>query len=345
MSDATALLPAAPILATRDLTMRFPMPRPGPDGQKSFEAVRGVDLDLCQGETLAIVGESGCGKTTLGRCLLRIYQPQSGTIRFHIRGRDGGLEEIDLTRLEGARLREARQQIRMIFQDPYSSLNPRMTVHEIIADGMRLSGRFTAREIDERVAELLVRVGLRADFMRRYPHAFSGGQRQRIVIARALALDPRIVVADEAVSALDVSVRAQILELMLELQASLGLSYVFISHDLSVVEYIADRVAVMYLGEIVEVAPTPELYGRPRHPYTEALLQAIPIASPARGRQRRTLEGEVPDPRFPPAGCRFHPRCPYAQEVCRTTAPPLRPMASGRRVACHLADQLVLEGV
>jgi peptide/nickel transport system ATP-binding protein len=304
-------------------------------------AVDDVSLTVRAGETLGLVGESGSGKTTLGRCIVRAHAPSGGEILY----RTSNNESVDLARLDKNGLRPYRREIRMMFQDPYSSLNPRMTVLDIVGEPLRINKVASGRQLEERVAQTLERVGLRPEYMRRYPHAFSGGQRQRIGIARAIVFDPRVVVADEAVSALDVSVRAQILKLMRSLQRELNLTYLFISHDLSVVEYVADRVAVMYVGKLVEVAETDALYRRPLHPYTEALISAVPKADPTRHSSRVVLKGEIPDPANPPSGCYFHPRCPYVQENCKSDAPPLREVEPGRFAACHYAEQLTLRGV
>ncbi|MBZ0300555.1 MAG: dipeptide ABC transporter ATP-binding protein [Anaerolineae bacterium] len=306
----------------------------------AVKAVDDVSFDIMPGETLGLVGESGCGKTTIGRCIVRAYTPTGGHILYG--ADDSG---VDLARLEESNLKAYRRKIRMIFQDPYASLNPRMTVFDIVADPMRIHNIASGSELEDRVNTLLRQVGLRPEHMRRYPHAFSGGQRQRIGIARALALEPELVVADEAVSALDVSVRAQILNLMLQLQKDYNLTYLFISHDLSVVEYLADRVAVMYVGKLVEMAPTNELYNNPRHPYTEALLSAIPVPDPRRRSKRIVLEGDVADPANPPSGCYFHPRCPYAKERCRTETPHLRTVGPKHIAACHFAEELELTGI
>jgi peptide/nickel transport system ATP-binding protein len=308
------------------------------------KAVDDVNFTVYANETLALVGESGCGKTTIGRCLVRAYEPTEGEILYH-ETQEQNDRVIDLAQLKNRDLIPFRREIRMIFQDPFASLNPRMTVFNIIAGPLRIHKIAKGQELEDRVAELMRQVGLRPEFMRRYPHAFSGGQRQRIVIARALALDPRFIVADEAVSALDVSIRAQILNLMLELQAKFNLTYLFISHDLSVVEYIADRVAVMYVGKVVEIAPTDELFRQPKHPYTEALMSAIPKPDPRLRSKRIILEGEIADPANPPSGCYFHPRCPYARERCKTETPALRPIGENRIVACHFAEELDLAGV
>jgi peptide/nickel transport system ATP-binding protein len=304
-------------------------------------AVDGVNFFVRHGETLGLVGESGCGKTTTGRCILRIYEPTAGQILYQ--GMNG--DKVDLTAVEGAALNQYRQQIRMIFQDPYSSLNPRMTVLDIVGEPLRNFEGASGTELEDRVAEMLRRVGLRPEYLRRYPHAFSGGERQRIGIARALALSPRLVVADEPVSALDVSVRAQVLNLLVDLQHELDLTYLFVAHDLSVVRYICDRVTVMYVGKIVELAETEALYQNPLHPYTEALMSALPKPDPRLRSDRIILEGEVADPANPPSGCYFHPRCLYAQQKCQSVEPELQEVQPDRYVACHFATELSLRGV
>lgn len=307
----------------------------------SVRAVDDVSFAVHPRETLALVGESGCGKTTIGRCLVRAYDPTAGTIIY----RPEANVAVDIVKLKRNELKPYRRQLRMIFQDPYSSLNPRMTVQDIVAEPLVVYQVAKGRELKDRVAGLLQWVGLRPEYMRRYSHAFSGGQRQRIGIARALALDPRLVVADEAVSALDVSVQAQILNLLNDLQEQLGLTYIFISHDLSVVEYIADRVAVMYVGKIVEIAETQRLYRFPKHPYTEALLSAVPKPDPTKHSRRIVLPGDVADPANPPSGCYFHPRCRYATDRCKIETPLLREVEPGHWAACHFAEQLTLQGV
>jgi len=304
-------------------------------------AVDDVSFHVQEGETLSLVGESGCGKTTTARCILRALTPTSGAIRF--RADDGAV--LDVATLPKSRLRPLRRQMQMIFQDPFSSLNPRRTLLDIVAEPLVANRVGRRAEQVERVAELLRLVGLRPEYMRRYPHAFSGGQRQRVGIARALALNPRLIVADEPVSALDVSVQAQILNLMQDLQAQLRLTYLFVAHDLSVVKHVSDRVAVMYVGRIVEMAPTEPLFVTPRHPYTEALLSAVPKPDPRLRARRIVLEGEVADPANPPPGCHFLPRCPYAEPVCRVETPALGEIAPGHFVSCHRARELSLRGV
>ena len=330
------------LLEVRDLQKLFPIRRGflrRVVGQ--VRAVDGVSFHVERGETLALVGESGCGKTTTSRCVLRAVTPTAGQILF--RTAEGPV--LDVATLARRQLRPLRRQMQMIFQDPFSSLNPRRTLLDIVAEPLVANRVGDRTERIERVAELLRLVGLRPEYMRRYPHAFSGGQRQRVGIARALALNPALVVADEPFSALDVSVQAQILNLMLDLQAQLGLTYLFVAHDLSVVKHVSDRVAVMYVGRIVEMAETEPLFGAPRHPYTEALLSAVPKPDPRQRAQRVLLEGDVADAANPPAGCAFHPRCAYAVERCRAERPVLEAVEPGHFVACHRARELSLRGV
>lgn len=296
----------------------------------AVQAVSDVCLEVRKGETLGIVGESGCGKTTLGRAIVRLYEPTSGTIQF--RGQD-------ITKSSQSELRPLRRHMQMIFQDPYGSLNPRMNVRAVLEEPMILAGQGNAEDRLKRVLELMDLVGLRRDAIHRYPHEFSGGQRQRIGIARAIALNPELVVCDEAVSALDVSIQAQVVNLLIDLQKKLGLTYIFVAHDLAVVQYISDRVAVMYLGRVVEVGDSTTLYKTPVHPYTQALLSAVPADHPRNKRKIQPLAGDVPSPSNPPSGCAFHPRCPFATDLCKTERPALRALL-GREVACHYAEKI-----
>lgn len=326
------------LLQVKNLKKHFPI-RKGFFSREvgRVKAVDDISFDIRRGECLGLVGESGSGKTTAGRTILRAYQPTSGEIMFAANG-----ETVDVARLEPDKLKLLRRHMQMIFQDPYSSLNPRMTILDIIGEPLLVNGMRSRRDREDRVRELLVQVGLKPDYLLRYPHAFSGGQRQRIGIARALALNPQFIVADEPVSALDVSVQAQILNLLSGLQTKLNLTYLFIAHDLSVVKHICDRVAVMYVGNLVEIADTEALFEKPKHPYTEALLSAVPIPDPTAKSKGMILSGEVADPSDPPPGCVFHPRCRYAEKVCRETIPELLEVSPGRQVRCHFADRLDL---
>jgi peptide/nickel transport system ATP-binding protein len=307
----------------------------------NVRAVDDVSFVIREGETLGLVGESGCGKTTTARCILRAMAPTSGQILFHT----GEGRIVDLAPFTRQQLRTIRPQIQMIFQDPFGSLNPRMTLFDIVGEPLLVNGVTNREERTERVAEMLQLVGLRPEYMQRFPHAFSGGQRQRIGIARALVLHPRLVVADEPVSALDVSVQAQVLNLLLELQEELHLTYLFVAHNLSVVKHICDRVAVMYVGKLVEMANTNEIFNHPRHPYTAALMAAVPVSDPRVKIGDVELKGEVPSPANPPTGCYFHPRCAFVTDRCQTETPALREIAPGHFVSCHRAEELNLPGI
>jgi oligopeptide transport system ATP-binding protein len=334
--DATA---DGELLRVENLKMYFPITQ-GIILQRQVGWVRAVDditFSVKRGETLGLVGESGCGKSTTGRAILQLYKPTGGTVNFLGKS---------LTTLSGGDLRRMRRQMQMIFQDPYASLNPRMTVGSIVGEPLEIHNLARGREKQERVQELLRIVGLNPYFANRYPHEFSGGQRQRIGIARALAVQPSFIVCDEPISALDVSIQAQVINLLEELQGQFNLTYLFIAHDLSVVRHISDRVAVMYVGKIVELTTRDLLYERPLHPYTKALLSAVPIPDPAieRKRQRMILTGDVPSPVNPPSGCRFHPRCPFAQERCRQEEPPLVEVEPNHLAACHFWDEIQARG-
>ena len=343
-SDTASLSHAAPVpavpatpdqapelLQVKGLTKYFPIK----GGLLSREvdrvhAVDGVTFSIAAGETLGMVGESGCGKSTTGRCILRLIEPSAGEVRFNGQ---------DVTAMNPQALREVRRDMQIIFQDPFASLNPRMSVEAIIGEALTIHKLTKSpSEYQARVVDLLETVGLNADHMRRFPHEFSGGQRQRIGIARALAVSPKLIVCDEPVSALDVSIQAQVINLLEDLQAKMGLTYLFIAHDLSVVEHISNRVAVMYLGRVVEIAPSRDLYTRPKHPYTEALLSAVPIPDPKAKKQRIVLTGDVPNPVNRPSGCHFHPRCPKATERCKVEEPVLKAVGTQHQAACHLND-------
>ncbi|MGZ5138854.1 MAG: ABC transporter ATP-binding protein [Burkholderiales bacterium] len=326
----TTTAPSPPLLQVANLTKHFPV-RKGVFSQLSghVHAVDDISFSIVQGETLGLVGESGCGKSTTGKLILRLIEPTSGAVSW--RGR-----RID--RLSAAAMRPLRRELQAVFQDPYSSLNPRMRAVDIVAEPIRNFEAISPKEVQERVASLLDKVGLRRDQMVKYPYEFSGGQRQRLGIARALAPRPRLIVCDEPVSALDVSVQAQVINLLMDLQNELGISYLFVAHDLAVVEHISHRVAVMYLGKIVELTDKRSLFADPQHPYTEALLSAVPVPDPKIQRKRVILSGDVPSPINPPSGCRFHTRCPYAFDRCRVDEPPLKEVRKGHWAACHLRE-------
>lgn len=329
--NTSASTGSRPLLRVKQLVKHFPV-RGGLFSRTvdKVHAVDGVSFELEAGETLGVVGESGCGKSTTGRCILRLIEPTSGQVWF---------EDREVTAMDRAALRAACRDMQIIFQDPFASLNPRMTVASIIGEALSIHKLVdNSKAYEDRIVSLLETVGLNADHMRRFPHEFSGGQRQRIGIARALAVSPKLIVCDEPVSALDVSIQAQVINLLEDLQETFGLTYLFIAHDLSVVEHISNRVAVMYLGRIVEIAPARALYTDPKHPYTEALLSAVPIPDPSIKRKRIVLTGDVPNPINPPQGCHFHPRCPKAMDHCRTQAPQLKDLGGAHWAACHLND-------
>ena len=304
-------------------------------------AVTDVSFTVDEGETIGIVGESGCGKTTLGRCIVRAYEPSEGEVLYTA----GDGETVNFTKIDPKTMKKYRKEIQMIFQDPYSSLDPRMTVYDIIKEPLLANfPKMPKAEMDQRIMDIAAKVGLNTSYLMRYPHAFSGGQRQRIGIARALVLNPRVIVCDESVSALDVSIQAQVINLLHDLQKEFALTYLFISHDLSVVEYISDKVGVMYLGKLVEYAPTKDLFSRPMHPYTESLLSAVPVADPTQQMERIPLEGEIPNPANPPTGCYFHTRCRYCKQQCKAAAPDYKELEPGHFVACHRAEELKLKG-
>ena len=339
MSDAA--IQKEPLLEVIELKKYFPIKRGFFKRTVGYvKAVDNLSFTINEGETLGLVGESGCGKTTAGRSLLKAIPPSSGKVLFH----DPIMGKVDVAQLEQDDLIKVRRNMRMIFQDPYASLNPRMTLLDIVGAPLRSMNLAQGKELEDRVAEMLRRVGMRPEFMRRYPHAFSGGQRQRIGLARALAPNPKFIGCDEPVSALDVSVQAQILNLLQDLQADMGLTFLFVAHDLSVVAHISDRVAVMYVGKMVEMAPTHELYTAPKHPYTEALMSAIPLPNPRKREKRILLTGEVANPANPPNGCYFHPRCSYCVDICKTQEPAFEEIEPGHFVKCHRAGELKLSG-
>ncbi len=329
MSEAVNQATVSDLVSIRDLVKHFPID----DSDDVVNAVDGVSFDIREGETLGLVGESGCGKSTVGRCIIRLHEPTSGEVVF---------EGKNIIGLPDREMQALRREMQIIFQDPYASLNPRLSILSIVAEPLKIHGVSSKQERQDRVADLLSKVGLDPKYMHRYPHEFSGGQRQRIGIARALALNPKLIICDEPVSALDVSVQAQVVNLLQDLQQEFGLTYLFISHGLAVVEHISNRVAVMYLGKIVEIADSVELYENPLHPYTKALLSAIPVPDPKKKRERIVLKGDVPTPINPPSGCRFRTRCPFAIEACAQVEPELKEYTSGHFAACI---RLTPEGV
>ncbi len=340
-SKITETKSTEPLVEVKELKKHFPITRGFFKRVVGHvKAVDDVSFYVNEGETLGLVGESGCGKTTTGRCILRAIEPTSGQVWY----RDPSLGRVDIAQIDQEQIRIVRRHVRMIFQDPYASLNPRMTLQEIVGAPLRAMGIADGKELEDRVAEMLTMVGLRPEYMRRYPHAFSGGQRQRIGLARSLAPMPTFVVCDEPVSALDVSVQAQILNLLKEFQEELALTYLFVAHDLSVVAHISDRVAVMYVGKIVELTSTSELFNNPKHPYTEALMSAIPLPNPLPREKRVLLSGEIANPADPPSGCYFHPRCTYVKDVCSVEEPPFEEVTPAHYVKCHRARELSLVG-
>lgn len=329
------------LLEVHDLKMHFPIKRGFFKRTVGYvKAVDGVSFAIHRGETFGLVGESGCGKSTTGRCIMRLLDATAGEVVFY----DKQEGPLHIERLEGAQMRTMRRNMQIMFQDPYSSLNPRLTLRQIVGEPLVINKLASGKDLNERVGQLLRAVGLSPEHMNRYPHAFSGGQRQRIGLARALALNPSFLVLDEPVSALDVSVQAQVLNLISDLQTQFNLTYLFIAHNMSVIKHICDQVAVMYVGKIVELAPTRELFVNPLHPYTEALLSAIPKPDPRSKRSRIILEGDVPNPAKPPSGCYFHPRCAYAKDLCKQEGPALKEVKPGHFAACHFANELQLVG-
>ncbi|HRF46067.1 MAG TPA: ATP-binding cassette domain-containing protein [Anaerolineales bacterium] len=349
-AQAPAQAAAAPVenlLEVRGLKKYFPIHKGLLRRVAGYvKAVDDVNFTVRVGETLGLVGESGCGKSTAGRSIIRLYEPTAGEVLFRSKALGNGQEKlVNMLDLKPEEMKLVRQEISMVFQDPINSLNPRMTVSDIVAEPMIIHGQKEGPETDAVIVRLLERVGLRPDHLKRYPHEFSGGQRQRIGIARALSLNPRLVICDEPVSALDVSIQAQTLNLLQDLQQDLNLSYIFVAHDLSVVQHISDRIAVMYVGKVAELAPAEELYSNPLHPYTEALLSAVPKPDPKAESGRIVMQGDVADPSNPPSGCYFHPRCRYAKDLCKTKAPEYRELKPDHFVSCHFAEELKLEGI